>query len=95
MGKDFNICYEIWLHNSPREWPNLKGQMGFSIWKFQENLQLYPLSTKYNEEQWSMNVVDKVAFNLPRNFDKNLCDTIAKFMGTKPIFKPPHVKDQA
>lgn len=41
-----------------------------------------------------MNVVDKVALHLPRNFDKNLCDTIAKFMGTRPIFKPPHVKDR-
>jgi hypothetical protein len=40
-----------------------------------------------------MNVVDKVALHLPRNFDKNLCGIVAKFMGTRSIFKPPHVKN--
>jgi hypothetical protein len=40
-----------------------------------------------------MNIGDKVVMGLPRNFGWGLYEMIVEFLGTRPIFNPPHMWD--
>jgi hypothetical protein len=46
-----------------------------------------------NEDYWSSSLQEKITSHLPRNFGHGVYDMIKEFMGVRPIFTPPHVRD--
>jgi hypothetical protein len=40
-----------------------------------------------------MTIADMVAFNLPKNFDQEMYEMIDEFLGIRPIFNSPHMKN--
>jgi len=67
------------------KWSSLQRHMGINF--------DYMLGIGHNENYWALNPQEKVAHHLPRHFGYNMYDMIHDFMGSKPIFKPPHVQN--
>lgn len=46
-----------------------------------------------NQDYWSLNLNEKLAWGLPRNFGQVQYEMIGEFLGTQLILNPPHMWD--
>ncbi len=69
-----------------------KDKWGTIARNFEKNYD-YKHERKKNQDYWSLNITKKVAWRLPRTFGRRLYKMVVEFLGTCPIFNPPHMWD--
>jgi len=53
----------------------------------------YMLGIGHNEDYWALSSQEKALHHLPHHFGCDMYEMIHDFMGNRPIFNPPHVRD--